>query len=233
MSESIILHLTSPNIPVVPRIVITPDIARQIVALGQPTWQDKPAQPDADEAQYCIDLLHNGGYRGTATTRLAQIVATLRSRVAELDDALNQARTDYNYISNHRDSHSVCRREAEELRARVAELEGKLAEATKNLHGWVEEHRKAISERDQVLAELAAERERAEKAERESDHNFNAGAAAHAEADRLARLLREASQWLHVPESGLVANPTDHQAPASGALVHPVVGRTESQETTP
>lgn len=28
-------------------------------------------------------------------------------------------------------------------------------------------------------------------------------------------------------------NPTDHQAPASGALVHPVVGQTEPQETEP
>lgn len=28
----------------------------------------------------------------------------------------------------------------------------------------------------------------------------------------------------------LASNLTDHQAPASGALVHPVVGQTESQE---
>lgn len=37
------------------------------------------------------------------------------------------------------------------------------------------------------------------------------------------------THWMPLPdppisESGLVANPTDHQAPAPGALVHPVVG---------
>ena len=35
-----------------------------------------------------------------------------------------------------------------------------------------------------------------------------------------------------IPAQRQAFNPTDHQAPASGALVHPVVGQTESQETT-
>lgn len=132
MSESIILHLTSPNMPVVPRIVITPDIARQIVSLGQPTRQDKPTKPDADEAAVEIAYLRKIGV-GVSASKLEGVIAALRARVTELDAALNQARTDYNYISNHRDSHSVCRREAEELREKAKELEGKLAEATKNL----------------------------------------------------------------------------------------------------
>lgn len=86
-------------------------------------------------------------------------IAALRARVAELDAALNQARTDYNYISNHRDSHSVCRREAEELRARVAELEGKLAH-TEDLYRDVALHRDRLLALSPCNKSLEAERDR-------------------------------------------------------------------------
>lgn len=113
-----------------------------------------------------------------------------------------------------------------------------------------------------LKADLAAERERAEKAEDElREHNpahWHALAAtlrieageARAEAERLTErnarlvaLLLELRVHLYAPaavqyreriDAALAENaptPTDHQAPASGALVHPVVGQTEPQET--
>jgi hypothetical protein len=141
-------------------VELTPELARQIVALAQQpgatiyvnphgppsvsngagyrvTVIDAAQQPCAaeDEAQDIINRLYNNSGRYGDAARLANIIAALRAQVKELESAvIRLTRERERAVASEREMHEELKdraKERDEALAKVKELEAKLADRPK------------------------------------------------------------------------------------------------------